>query len=265
MPVKGENAMPRHFPPRTARTTCRGEVDGDRIRWRAGPWKACLLALLCGPVAAQAVAQPTRHAAPAAFDLGAVIDVRRPDPAGLRVLAVTPGAAAERAGLRAGDRLQSINGQALAGVARPAEALGRALGTGNGDLDVELVRDGRPMRIAGTVDLRRSPAGSRCGQVIGTIEGLPVTSDVRAVDITQVEGRSVPLPAAQRHPVPAGTRVIITREHLPQPAPRPLSSYQSKAFVLEIEPDTTYYVGAKPVAGTGWVPFVWQSLKESCP
>ena len=65
--------------------------------------------------------------------------------------------------------------------------------------------------------------------------------------------------------MPAGTRAIITRERVPQPAKRPLSSYQSKAFVLDVEPDTTYYVGAKPVAGAGWVPFVWQSLKEACP
>ena len=232
---------------------------------RPGLSKAFLLVLLCGPVAAHATDQPARRATPVAFDLGAVIDVRRPDPAGLRVLAVTPGAAAERAGLRAGDRLQSINGQALAGVAQPAQVLNRALGTGNGELDVELVRDGQPMRITGTVDLRRAPAGASCGQVIGTIDGLPANSDVRAVDITQIEGRSVPLPTAQRHAVAAGTRVIITREHIPQPAPRPLSSYQSKAFVLDIEPGTTYYVGAKPVAGAGWVPFVWQSLKETCP
>lgn len=240
-------------------------ADEHRMRWRAGLSKACLLALLCATVANQAMAQAARHATAAAFDLGAVIDVRRSDPAGLRVLAVTPGAAAERAGLRAGDRVQAVNGQALAGVARPAEALNRALAAGNGGLDVELVREGQPIRITGTADLRRAPAGARCGKVVGTTEGLPASSDVRPVDITQIEGRSVPLPAGQRHAVPAGTRAIITREHIPQPAPRPLSTYQSKAFVLEIEPDTTYYVGAKPVAGAGWVPFVWQSLKEACP
>ena len=72
--------------------------------------------------------------------------------------------------------------------------------------------------------------------------------------------------AASRCGSPARrTRAIITRERVPQPAKRPLSSYQSKAFVLDVEPDTTYYVGAKPVAGAGWVPFVWQSLKEACP
>lgn len=263
MPLRG-NAMTSQLSLRPGLSP-RGKVHEDRMRWRTGLSRACLLALLCGPVATHAMAQTARHATPAAFDLGAVIDVRRSDPAGLRVLAVTPGAAAERAGLRAGDRLQSINGQALAGVARPAEALNRALASGNGELDVELVRDGQSMRIAGTADLRRAPAGSRCGKIVGSIEGLPANSVVRAVDITQIEGRSVPLPAGQRHPVPVGTRAIITREHVPQLAPRPLSSYQSKAFVLDIEPDTTYYVGAKPVAGAGWVPFVWQSLKEACP
>ena len=245
----------------------RRKTGEDRMRWHAGLSRACLLALLCGcgMVAGQAVAQTARQATAAAFDLGAVIDVRRSDPVGLRVLAVTPGAAAERAGLRAGDRLQSINGQALAGVARPAEALSRALAAGNGGLDVELVRGGQAIRITGTADPRRAPAGTRCGKVVATIEGLPASSDVRALDITQIEGRSVPLPGGQRHAVPAGTRAIITRERVPQPATRPLSTYQSKAFVLEIEPDTTYYVGAKPVAGAGWVPFVWQSLKEACP
>jgi hypothetical protein len=66
--------------------------------------------------------------------------------------------------------------------------------------------------------------------------------------------------------VAAGTRVVIVREHVPQPPQRPLSTYASKAFVLDIRPDETYYVGARPRAGgVTWDPFVWQTLRESCP
>jgi membrane-associated protease RseP (regulator of RpoE activity) len=204
-------------------------------------------------------------------ELGAVVDVRRADPGGLRVMAVTPGGAADRIGLRAGDRLQTLNGQRLAGTSEPAPALAQALRASGGTLQFELLRDGKPVRLSGPVDLRTLPAGAGCGQVTDLLDGLPAASNVRRVDITQIEGRNTAPAAAARHPVASGTRVLIVREHVPaQPPPqRPLSSYARKAFLLEIEPDTTYHIGARPLSGNGaegaWQPFVWQATREGCP
>ena len=227
---------------------------------------AILLALPCAAVPAADAATADADAVPT-YELGAVVDVRRADPAGLRVMAVTPGGAADRIGLRAGDMLQALNGRPLAGQPRPAPALAEALRAGGGTLQVELLRAGRSLSLSGAVDLRRAPAGG-CGQLTERLDGLPQASSVRRVDITQIEGRRPPTAPAPRYPVAIGTRVVIVREHVPQPPQRPLSTYASKAFVLDIEPDTTYYVGARPLGGNAvdgaWEPFVWQTTREAC-
>src|SRR3546814_119350 len=57
------------------------------------------------------------------YELGAVVDVRKPDPRGIEVLAVTPDGAAARVGLKAGDRLVAINSRRLDGDAAPAGVL----------------------------------------------------------------------------------------------------------------------------------------------
>lgn len=252
--------MPR--PHRAAAGGCRG------IRRAMGIALAALAALIATPCMAdprgEAVAD---SAATHAYELGAVVDVRRASPLGLRVMAVTPGGAADRVGLRAGDMLQSVNGHRLDGDGRPAPALAQALQAGGGALQVQALRAGQPLSLSGSMGLRSAGATAGCGQLTSQLDGLPGTSHVRKVDITQVEGRRAPLADAPRHPVAAGTRVVIVREHVPRSPPRPLSSYASKAFVLDVEPDTTYYVGARPLAANAngaWEPFVWQTLAEPC-
>src|SRR3546814_9536575 len=55
--------------------------------------------------------QPLTIARPAQvrYELCAVVDVRKPDPRGIEVLAVTPDGAAARMGLKTGERLVAIN------------------------------------------------------------------------------------------------------------------------------------------------------------
>ncbi|KAF1693778.1 PDZ domain-containing protein [Pseudoxanthomonas daejeonensis] len=207
------------------------------------------------------------RAATHTYELGAVVDVRRASPLGLRVMAVTPGGAADHIGLRAGDMLQSVNGHRLDGDTRPATALAAALQAGAGALRIQGRRDGKPLTLSGSMALPGIGTSAGCGQLTSQLDGLPANSNVRRVDITQIEGRRALATGAPRHPVAAGTRVVILREHVPQPPARALSSYASKAFVLDIEPDTTYYVGARPLAGSptgAWEPFVWQTLPEAC-
>lgn len=233
----------------------RGETGAGR---RAAFMLAGLLALMFAAAAPKVAAQEARG-----FELGAVVDVRRPSDTGLRVLAVSPGGAADRIGLRAGDLLQEINGQPLAGAPRPAAALGQALDAAGGRLEVLLMRAGQPLRLSGPADVR-GHAGGKCGQVTALFDGLQVPAALRKVDITQIEGRA-PLPAdASRYALPAGPRVVIVREHVPRSTPRPLSSFASRALVINVEPDTTHYIGAMPAAGGGWVPWVWQSSPEPC-
>ena len=244
------------------------------IPWRARMLRAPVatgLARAAAVPAAPALAQPPAYADPQAgrhYDLGAVVDVRRAAPGGLRVMAVTPGGTADRIGLRAGDMLQSINQQSLTGDARPAPVLEQAIRAGGGALRVELLRAGRPLSLSGSLDPRRPAAGAGCGQLSDRLDGLPATSHVRRIDITQIEGHGTPAAPSTRYPVAAGTRVVIVREHVPQPPQRPLSTYASKAMVLDVEADATYFIGARPIAGDGtgdaWQPFVWQTLKEPC-
>ncbi|MBO9716635.1 MAG: PDZ domain-containing protein [Pseudoxanthomonas sp.] len=221
-----------------------------------------LLALPC-----IAAAQPRSGRAPAGYELDAVVDVRRASAEGPRVMAVTPGGAADRMGLRAGDRLQSVNGRALAGAERPAPLLDEALRAGGGRLRVEVLRGTQPLSLSGTLEPGRSAGGGGCGQLTDRLDGLPAVANVRPVDIVQVEGLRAPVAAAARHPVAAGTRVVIVREHVPAAPSRPLSTFASKALVLDVEADSTYFLGARPLAGggaDGWEPFVWQTLREPC-
>ena len=61
------------------------------------------------------------------YELGAVVDVRRASADGVPLLAITPGGAADRLGLQAGDRLRTVNGRRLDNTPKPSSALEDAL------------------------------------------------------------------------------------------------------------------------------------------
>jgi C-terminal processing protease CtpA/Prc len=88
---------------------------------------------------------------------------------GVAVLGVTPGSAAEDAGLRAGDIITAINGESLS-AAEPEAATGLILefmeGVEEGDiLDVEYLRDGK----VGTVEVEPRPVTNQ----VFSFRGLP--------------------------------------------------------------------------------------------
>jgi S1-C subfamily serine protease len=74
-----------------------------------------------------------------------VIIAARPD-GGLQVKRVQPGSAFERMGLRAGDLLQSVNGNPV----NSGEELARLyqqINDGSGEMNVGVLRDGKPEEL----------------------------------------------------------------------------------------------------------------------
>lgn len=159
------------------------------------------------------------------FELGAVLDVRAASPEGVAVLAITPGGAAERIGLKAGDRVLAINGTAVAGSdVDPASALLEALAGSDGALAIDLRRGQDALSLKGAADLVRIPAyvlevqppvaqrAEGCGYVSG---GAKAYGQVRKVRILAVDGQSAPASLVGRLRLPAGKHTL-TLQMLPK-------------------------------------------------
>src|SRR5690606_22096427 len=145
--------------------------------------------------------------------LGAITDPRETRE-GVPVLAITPGGSAERLGLRAGDRIQSINGQSFVGVERPTTLLDRVLSDSNGRVEIAVAREGGLEQLSGTVAARAAPTSGQCGFM--TVLGpTPRNSEgIFPAAITTIDGRSTPLSGVNRHEVDAGPRVLIVAERI---------------------------------------------------
>ena len=230
--------------------------------------------------------EPSARRTPA-VDLGAVIDVRRADEDGARVLAVTPGGVAAGAGLRTGDLVRAINGRRLTRPGDAAGALSTALTSDATDVDIDVVRDGKPLRLSGKAKVIPGVASAACGYVSDQQGVIPRGDDIFRVEITQVDGLSTPLTPTNRHRVAAGRRVIVVRELIP--ATRLTSSQNLqisrmkkfafarsyKAVVIDIAPGTSYRIGARLMrdrldadsirANAYWQPVVWAEVTEACP
>jgi hypothetical protein len=227
----------------------------------------------------------------ARYGLGAVVDVRQANPNGAAVLAVTPGGAADRMGLQAGDRLLAINGHRLDSTSKPSSTLEVALQESNGELQVEASRDGRPLALSGRADALRLAATSgnpaSCGYVSTRAGVVPRTQQIFHADITQIDGRSTPLEPSYRHRVGAGKHVLVVREFID---PNYLNSAQIhqiakmkkfafarayKSFVIDVKPGMSYRIGARLLKdkldtqsirdNAYWEPVVWQEVAEACP
>ena len=140
----------------------------------------------------------------ARYELGAVVDVRRASANGVTILAVTPGGAADRVGLQAGDQLRVVNGRRLDDTPKPSSTLEGALQEGNGTLQVEAMRDGKPLVLSGRADIATTQANLQggvksCGYVSSQAGVVPRSQDVFLADITQIDGRSTPLRPEYRH------------------------------------------------------------------
>src|SRR5690606_12424538 len=93
--------------------------------------------------------------------LGIVADGRDRTGDGVLVRAVLPGGAAERLGVRPGDRLVSVNGESLADAAAPHALLDRLIDGSGGEVRLELLRDGQALALAGHMNVpQEGPAAA---------------------------------------------------------------------------------------------------------
>jgi len=233
------------------------------------------------------------------YELGAVVDVRAPDPRGIEVLAITPGGTAAGMGLKAGDRLLAINGHRLDGDASPATVLKKAIldSDGNvrllaarGDSRIELAGQAEPMPIpayrlvVGETEAV-SPRAGDCGYVSNS--ALPPHSKgLFEVDITQVDGRSTSLSRVDRLRLTSGRHVLTVGEMIPgyrlsmtqnrqrmRTRQRMMANFL-KPMVVDIKPDTDYRIGARLRKdkldsrsireNEYWEPVVWETRVTRC-
>lgn len=234
--------------------------------------------------------QSGSSASQARYELGAVVDVRQASAKGGAVMAITPGGAADRMGLQAGDRLRAINGHRLDDTPMPASALERALQDGDGMLQVEVLRNGKPLLLSGRADLAvagRQGGVQSCGYVSDREGVVPRNKDIFNVEITQIEGRSTPLIPANRHRVESGKRVLVVREliaytHLNSAQLVQIKKMKKfafarayKSFVIDVKPGMSYRIGARLLRdkldtqsirdNAYWEPVVWEEVPETCP
>lgn len=223
----------------------------------------------------------------AALDLGVVIDFRRAGVEGVTVLAVTPGGLGERMGLHAGDRIVAANGQSLAATNRPSSILASALSGRRGDLRLDVVRDGQPRTLTGSIEPQTAGIDTvqGCGHISSGGTHPRATRDIFPVLILSIDGdKMLPLPSGY-HRVEAGRRVLVVRELIEddrfsafglKERERQRTRQQAridKVLIVDVQPGTTYSVGAhasRPIQtsairdNTYWEPVVWRTVAEPC-
>lgn len=229
------------------------------------------------------------------YELGAVVDVRGSDPAGPKVIAVTPGGAAARMGLLAGDRLLRVNGVSLVRSADNVTRLPQAVAKSGGHLDVAVSRSGQTISLSGTADAVGVPAytlivGERsaggCGYV--STRNLPPRSrNLYPATITRIDGRSTPGSAYNdRFRLVTGRHVLVVaekidRSHLSTTQIVQIAKLQHftfaptyKTLVVDVKLGHHYRIASRLIpeqmtskgirANAYWEPVVWESRAESC-
>lgn len=240
---------------------------------------------------ATTIARPSRSR----FELGAVVDVRAPDPGGLAVLAVSPDGPAERMGLRRGDLLLRVNGTNVARAPQPATALVRSVAAGDGRIELDVVRGDRRLALTGRADRIALPAytlqiasaaaatgvnssGSGCGR-ISTFDALPRAQRLYPVIVIAVDGRTPPtrgevlrLPVG-KHRLLLAERIDSERFNAVQLKRRDLLGRDRyKTLEVDVAAGTTYQLAAelhgpermRMAGGDYWSPKVWRSVPEAC-
>lgn len=238
-----------------------------------------LLALFALPATSWAQSGP-------GYELGAIIDARTAQADGPRVLAITPGGAAEALGLRVGDRIVGVNGVSLQNDANAEDRLQQAAADAGGRVTLVLLRDGQHIDVSGRLPAVSGPAPTGCGYLSDTDPTPTVSEGIHRLEITRIDGRSTPLDKTNRHRVAAGTHVLTTRElipahHFSQRQSRERSrmlererAQAYKAIVIEVEANTRYSIGARLVResmdnqdirdNAYWEPVIYATRAENC-
>ena len=233
-------------------------------------------------------------------NLGVLVDSSRKDRDGVHVLAITPGGAAEKMGVRSGDVLVAVNGRSLA-ESDSASALLRgtveAVPNG-GALAFDVRRDSRLVSMSGPLSSVRLPAmrltigdgeqvaaagGSTtsggCGR-ISDFDVAPRQQGLHAAKIISIDGVAPGPQGSHSFRVAAGRHTVkvaelIESHYLPfndrlrNSGP---SASHYKTIEVEVAPDTTSLVAAhleddkrtEWKDGAYWSAVAWKRTSESC-
>lgn len=206
---------------------------------------------------------------------------------------MTPGSAASRLGLRAGDRLLAINGRK---VGTQASQLQQAIDAGGGKLAASWSRAGKRLVANDSADAIVIPAYQLVVGGVST-KGCGFVSDQQGVVpkrqgtfqglITRVDGRSTPLGGEYEYELPSGEHVLtiadrIDRSRLTMREGRQMqlsnrlktAAQSYKTLVVDVKPNTTYRIGVRLFKdkldndsirrNAYWEPVVWETRAQTC-
>jgi hypothetical protein len=222
-----------------------------------------------------------------AYELGIV---GRTATDGVELLAITPGGAAERMGLQAGDHIVSINGEQLGGIRDPLRVLQQSIDDQDGRAGIGVLRDGAALNMSGQAEsiAAGDAAMHGCGYVTTEAGVVPISRDIFHAVVTQIDGRSTPLSRPDnRYRLPAGRHVLTISEDIRRSwfnnsqllqlstlKRQATASEVYKVLVVDVKPDQSYRIGAHLLrdkldagsihANAYWEPVVWSSVAEKC-
>lgn len=212
-------------------------------------------------------------------NLGLLVDSARADRDGVHVLAITPGGAAEKMGLRSGDVLLAVNGTALANTDGAAATLRRSVDQlpDGARLAFEVQREGRRHTLAGTPSSVYLPAmhltvgdgtqlatagsggggampadSAGCGR-ISDFDVAPRGDRLHAAKIISIDGVSPGPTGTRAYRVSAGRHVIKVAEQIEsrylsfsdRARNSAIGSDRYKALDVDVPPDTTVLIAAR--------------------
>lgn len=246
------------------------------------------------------IAEPAREV----DNLGVVVDSNDPAGAGLAVLAVTPGSAAARMGVRSGDRLVAVNAQPLAGLGADEQGRPRAVallrsavadvGDG-GSLGLAVDRDGHRIEASGHLQRLRLPAlqlrvgdgvqvasnatapAPGCGR-ISTFDVAPRQQQLHRAQLITIDGRAAGPSGSPSYRLSAGPHTLTVAEDIESrylsfnDRQRNAGGTRHKDIDVDVKADTTYFLAARLNPdrarewkdGAYWDPVLWREASERC-
>ncbi len=237
-------------------------------------------------------------------DLGLLVDSARDARDGLHVLAVTPGSAAAKIGVRSGDVLVSVDGVALTGVDGAASVLRQGVDTaaGRGAIALEVRRNGQVQALRGALSSIYMPAmrltigtalataataastevasaPDGCGR-INDFDVAPRQQGLHGAKVISIDGETPGPQGSHSFRVAAGRHVVkvseqIEAKYLPfndRLRNSGLAQTRYKTIDVDVAPGTTNLIAARLIPeqrtqwkdGAYWEPVAWKQISESC-
>jgi membrane-associated protease RseP (regulator of RpoE activity) len=214
-------------------------------------------------------------------NLGLLVDSARTDRDGVHVLAITPGGAAEKMGLRSGDVLVGINGTSLANADAAATTLRTTVDAlpNGGKLAFDVQRGGQAHTMSGTLSSVYLPAmrltvgdgiqvasagggaaaangGTSGAQGCGRISDFDVAprgDHLHAAKIISIDGVTPGPSGSQSYRVDAGRHAVKVAEQIEnrylsfndRARSSNMNSDRYKTIDVDVAPDTTVLIAAR--------------------